>query len=289
MEDIYKYIGITRQGFHQYLQKKAKKATETAELIEVVKTQRIDHPRIGARPLHYLIDKQVEYKAVLQGVGINQLEDILAEKGLNVPPIRSFHKTTYAGARRFENLVEGLEIIDINKIWVSDITYYRLREGRAYLTFVLDLYSRNCLGYACSKTLVTEQTIIPAIKMALDKRKIKDYEDQLIFHSDGGGQFQDQGFLEILNKYNIVSSMAEIVYENPHVERFHSTAKNDYLIPWGVNSFCQLQKELPRFVELYNRKRPHSELKYKSPLEFEDFIQSILLKDRKVLTFKKVS
>ena len=209
--------------------------------------------------------------------------------GLRVDPIRVFHKTTYSGAFRFPNLVEGLQVYDLNHVWISDLTYYRLMDKWAYLTFILDLYSRRCLGYAVSDTMHTEQTTIPALQMALKTRAVADYNKQLIFHSDGGGQFYDKAFSTILDQYNIASSMAVSAYENPHMERFHNTAKNFYLIPWRVNSFDKLCKSLPRFIELYNSDRPHGSLKKSTPLAFETEIQQIPLNQRPCVLFKKIT
>ena len=73
------------------------------------------------------------------------------------------------------------------------------------------------------------------------------------------------------------------------MERFHSTAKNDYLIPWKVNSWEQLKNKLPKFIQLYNQIRPHESLNAKSPMAFEKAIQLIPLNQRTKLIFKKVT
>ncbi len=288
MESLYAQVGISRQGFHQFRNRVSAQAHLEEKVVERAKYHRQTHVRMGARPL-YVMMGSTEPDALLEGIGRDKFEEILINNGLSVQPIRIFHRTTYSGAFRFPNLVEGLEINGLNQVWVSDLTYYRLLDGWAYLTFILDLYSRRCLGYALSETLNTEQTTLPALKKALKTRGLTTYGQQLIFHSDGGGQYYDKGFLNLMGKYHIRSSMAECVYENPHMERFHSTAKNDYLIPWKVNSVAQLRKELPRFVYLYNHVRPHKSLKYKTPVAFEQFVQQIPQCQRPLVLFKKVT
>lgn len=288
MESLYELIGISRQGFHQY-RKKCSIQTQRQELIVGrAKDHRQTHIRMGARPL-YVMMSSTEPEPLLKGIGRDKFEEILINHGLNVQPIRIFHKTTYSGAFRFPNLVEGLEVSRLNQVWVSDLTYYRLSDGWAYLTFILDLYSRRCLGYALSETLITEQTTLPALNMAVKTRGINDYDNQLIFHSDGGGQYYHKGFLSQLKQYHMKSSMAQIVYENPHMERFHGTAKNDYLIPWGVNSIAKLRTQIPRFIKLYNQMRPHASLNYKTPIAFEHFIQQIPQCQRPLVLFKKIT
>lgn len=289
MESLYRSVGISRQGFHQY--RKAKQLNErcVAQLIGRVKDYRQDHPRMGARPLYQIMSAHHQDRLLLSHWGRDKFEETLINNGLGVEPIRIFHRTTYAGAFRFPNLCEGLEIKDVNRIWISDLTYYRLLDGWAYLTFILDLYSRRCLGYALSQTMEAEQTTIKALNMALKKRAIPNFNQQLIFHSDGGGQYIDKLFLGLIDQYGLVSSMAETVYENPHVERFHSTAKNQYLIPWGVNSVAKLKKMLPRFIKIYNEVKPHRSLAGRTPLDFEHYIQQIPQCQRPVELFKKIT
>lgn len=288
MEALYQLVGISRQGFHKHRKQVLSHSRQEEQIIERAKHYRQTHCRMGARPLHVMM-KGLEPQELLYGIGRDKFEEILISNDLTVSPIRVFHKTTYSGAFRFPNLVEGLEIKQLNQVWVSDLTYYRLIDGWAYLTFILDLYSRRCLGYALAQTLDTEKTTLPALEMALKERAIQNFEHRLFFHSDGGGQFYDKGFLSRLQHFGIRSSMAECVYENPHMERFHGTAKNNYLIPWGVNSVAKLRKELPRFVYLYNYVRPHESLNYKTPVAFEQFVQQIPLCQRPLVLFKKVT
>lgn len=289
MEALYECVGIRRQGFHQYLRRRAVQSVRDEQILDCVREHRRDHPRMGARPMRVVMCRDESERELLQRVGKHKFEKLLIDNDLGVQPIRIYHRTTYSGIHRFPNLVEGVTIQDLNKIWVSDLTYYLLRDGWAYLTFILELYSRRCIGYQLSRTMDTESTTLPALEMALKNRGIKDYHNNLCFHSDGGGQYYDKAFVKLLRQYNIRSSMAECVYENPHIERFHSTIKNDYLIPWGVNSTSQLKKQVPRAIELYNSQRPHQSLKLKTPQEFEEFIQPISLCQRPSVLFKKIT
>ena len=289
MKSLYQEVGISRQGFQQFRRRQVQETALAQQIINRVKALRKDHPRMGARPLYVLMQDKEQDSQLIKQIGRDQFEQILLSNGLRVRPIRIFRKTTYPGPGRFPNLVEGVEIKELNRIWISDLTYYQLTAGWAYLTFILELYSRRCLGYALSTNMTTEETTLKALKMALNNRNIPDYQQRLIFHSDGGGQYYDQHFLHLLKDYRIQSSMAGSVYENPHMERFHSTAKNDYLIPWGVRSICQLKKRLPDFVKLYNQQRPHQSLKQLSPIDFEKKLQHIPKDNRITTTFKKLS
>jgi transposase InsO family protein len=170
---------MTKQSFHQKLNRHLLVLEETEQLLVLVQQIREDHPRMSARQMYRLI-KPVH-------LGRDRFEAFCFENGFKVSTKRSYHRTTNSlGVTRFENLLVGIELTGINQVWVSDITYYRIEETFYYLTFILDLYSRFIVGFSVSADLSTSSTTIPALKMALKSRIIK---TGLIFHSDGGGQY----------------------------------------------------------------------------------------------------
>jgi putative transposase len=66
----------------------------------------------------------------------------------------------------YPNLARGLVLSNINQLWVSDITYIRLRREFVYLAVILDAYSRRCIGWALSRYIDTQLTL-KALHMAL--------------------------------------------------------------------------------------------------------------------------
>jgi transposase InsO family protein len=89
-----------------------------------------------------------------------------------------------------------------SKVWVSDITYIHTKEGFIYLTTVLDLYDRKCIGWSISETMRTEETSLAAWKMAIKNRKLS---PGLIFHSDRGVQYACEKFSNTVDSYKIVT------------------------------------------------------------------------------------
>ena len=73
-----------------------------------------------------------------------------------------------------------------------------------------------------------------------------------------------------MKKHGIASSMGKQAYDNPNAERINGTIKNDYLLPWGVNSFSKLELFTPKAIKNYNQDRPHIALKGMSPIKFEE-------------------
>src|SRR5690606_1758486 len=124
---------------------------------------------------------------------------------------------------------------------------------------------RYIVGYSASENLLTENTTIPALRMALGRRKV---EPGLILHSDGGGQYYCKEVRELTTHHQIRNSMGKTAYENPNAERVNGTIKNSYLRHYYPQNFRELKNELARAVRNYN-KRPHQSLNRISPKQFD--------------------
>ncbi|AVQ10650.1 Integrase core domain protein [Leptospira santarosai] len=200
-------------------------------------------------------------------IGRDRFEAFCFDSGLAVVVPKNYRRTTNSlGVTRFPNLVIGLKISRLHQVWVSDITYFELIGQWCYLTFIIEIYARIIIGFTESKGLCAEQTSIPAFKMAIRFRKSLNHKiTGVIFHSDGGGQYHSKKFLKLTGVHSFKNSTAYDVYENPFAERVNCIIKNEYLIPYGANSFERLKKLLPKAVSLYNYERPH----FDTPSSFE--------------------
>ena len=134
----------------------------------------------------------------------------------------------------------------------------------------MDQYSRRIIGYSASKTLSTENTTIPALKMALTRIKGNEQVKPII-HSDGGGQYYSNAFLN-LTRGCLRNSMCESVYENPHAERINGTIKNSYLKGYHPTSLNDLERKLNKAVYMYNYEKSHSSINHYTPVAFEQKI-----------------
>ncbi len=235
---------------------------EKYAFLEVIVNQiRYEHPTMAIKSMYELIKPA--------GMGRDKFIAYCNELGLNqakrFKPIRT---TDSSGVIRFENRLINLSITRVNQVWSSDITYYQIGENVFYLTFVLDNYSRMILGWSVSESLRTENTTLPALKMAIKSRKEVNLKG-LILHSDGGGQYYAKIFLEFTMKYGIINSMCEYAYENGKAERINGIIKNSYLRHWKCNNLNDLNKNVDRACTNYNKEKPHKALKKLSPLVFE--------------------
>lgn len=268
-------MGISRQSVHQAVQRQGVLAAQIQQIVAFAQAIRCDHPKMGARIIYLKMSISPDCRLWFAQFGRDKIEAILLNNGFRVVKAKNYHKTTVRGYFVFKNLIINLIINTINSVWVSDITYYFVVQTGVvihyYLTFIMDLYSRRVIGFAVSDNLTTESTTLPALEMALKVRHINQNKqiDNLILHSDGGGQYADKNFLALMKKHGIASSMGKQAYDNPNAERINGTIKNDYLLPWEVNSFSKLELFTPRAIKNYNQDRPHSALKGMSPIEFE--------------------
>lgn len=264
MNQLYKVVGISKQAFHQKMDRLQIVLSEQKQLLILIHQIREDHPTMGVRDMYY--------KLKPESMGRDAFECFCKSEYLMSKRTKNWHRTTDStGVVRFDNQLVNLTITRINQVWQSDITYFELNGRFYYITFIMDAYSRRILGYKLSKKLTTEHTTLPALEMAINQRKKKsDNLNNLIFHSDGGGQYYDKEFLRLTSKNNFINSMCEYAWENGKAERLNGIIKNNYLKHREIYSFEDLQKEVDRSVLLYNNDKPHIELHRKSPIEFEN-------------------
>lgn len=259
MNQLFRYISYSKQAFHQKMDRMLLQQELELLLLPIITEMRAEHPGVAARQLYFILRPE--------GIGRDKFEQICFRNGFKLERLKSWQRTTdSSGVIRFPNLVAGIEFTAINQVWVSDITYYQMGQRFYYLTFIMDNYSRMIVGYSVSKQLLTEQTTLPALQMALEYRKPK---PGLIFHSDGGGQYYCKSFLKLTKAYKIKNSMCEVAYENPYAERVNGTIKNQYLKGYNPQIFNELMRMTEKAIYNYNNVRPHKSLKKQTPVGFE--------------------
>lgn len=263
MNKLYQTVGISKQAFHKWLDRRNRKLSEQEQLLCLIYQLRDDHPTMGVRDIYYKLEPS--------HIGRDAFEFFCKNNNLMAPRSKNYRKTTdSSGVIRFDNLLINMELTRINQAWQSDITYYEVNGRFYYITFILDSYSRKIIGYQTSKRLLTEHTTLPALEMAIKERKMQNTTiSEVVFHSDGGGQYYDKNFLRLTAKYDFKNSMCECAWENGKAERLNGVIKNNYLKHRKINSYEVLVKEVDRAVRLYNEEKPHIGLGRKTPSNFE--------------------
>jgi putative transposase len=174
---------------------------------------------------------------------------------------------------RYPNLIKGKGISRLNQVWLADITYIRIRTGFVYLAAILDGYSRKVIGYAISTALETALTL-EALRIAIVHRRPR---PGVIHHSDQGVQYASEEYVAELKKYDFLISMSRTgsPYENARMESFFKTLKYEEVYLCEYETYEDVRERIPYFIEaVYNQKRLHSGIGYRSPEEFENGLLS---------------
>lgn len=259
MNQLYQAIGTSKQAFHQWHGRKLAREAHAASLLPSVMAIRAEHPRLSARKMYSMLNPV--------GIGRDQFEAYCLAQGYRVARKRACHRTTNSnGVKRFANLLLDKELTGVNQVWVGDITYYRIGEQFYYLSLLMDLWSRYIVGYAVSERLLSDQTSIKALQMAL---RTRGKASGLILHSDGGGQYYSKGYLSLSSGAGLLNSMSTSIYENGAAERLNGIIKSEYLSAYCPQSYSGLKRCMSVSVRCYNQ-RPHRSLGLLSPQAYEE-------------------
>ncbi len=258
---------LAASSFYHKPKDKAEKARKDADLRDKIEAICLEFPRYGYRKVTAALRQQslrVNHKKVLR---------IMKESDLLCRAKRRWVKTTDSRHRfpRYLNLIKGLVVSRLNQVWLSDITYIRIRAGFVYLAAILDAYSRKVIGYAVSMSLDTALTL-SALRMAIARRQPG---PGVIHHSDQGVQYASSEYIDELKEHGFQISMARTgnPYENAMMESFFKTLKYEEVYLWEYETYEDVVVRLPYFLEeVYNHKRLHSGIGYRSPDDFERLV-----------------
>ena len=256
MNQLYKYVGITRQAISQYSSRQDTFDNKVFCLLSEVEELRKEHPGCGVEKMYYSLNPDF--------IGRDRFIELFMDLGFRLKRRINYKRTTYAVASKYRNLIKGLSVSAPSVIWQSDITYYDISDKFYYVVFIIDVYTKIIVGYAVSENMRATANV-KAMEMAL-----VNYKAPLIHHSDRGGQYIYNEYIALLKENKCKISMCKSSQDNAYAERINRTIKEEYLDHWKPTDFNQLKQNTQRAVNHYNNKRIHNSLNRMEP---EAFIQ----------------
>lgn len=259
--------GISKQSHLKAIKEEQEQLAKVPLYLNLIYEARELHPVMGLRAIYDMYQPE--------GIGRDAFIFLGKTEGLQLEQRQSPTRTTFSvKSNRYRNLLEGKWFTDVNQVWTSDITYFRVGEKYYYITFIMDVYSRRIIGYHVADNMRAENNVY-ALLMALNLRGIEYYSNRLIHHSDKGGQYISNDYTNLLDSKGIAISMCNEVYENAHIERVNGIIKNYYLVHYGIKNENQLINGVEKAVFNYNHHKPHSALNKVPPVDFEAQLTTI--------------
>jgi putative transposase len=245
-------VGIARSTVY-YLPRAVSAAD--LELMRRIDALHLEFPFAGARMLRRLL------AADGSKVGRRHVKTLMSRMGIEALYRRPRTTKPEPGHKIYPYLLRGLEIVRPNQVWAMDITYIPMAKGFVYLAVVLDWFSRRVLAWRVSITLGAA-FCIETLEEALAKHGKPD-----IFNTDQGAQFTCAAFTDVLHKHEVKISMdgKGAWRDNVFVERLWRTVKYEEVYLRAYDSVSDARTSLGRYLDLYNRRRPHSSLDDMTP------------------------
>jgi putative transposase len=255
--------GFSRAGFYR-AQAPEKPAPEEREIREEMQKIAVEWPSYGSRRMTR------ELRARGWDINRKRVRRLMREDNLLCVAKRKFVVTTDSahGLRVYENRAATMVLTDVDQLWVADITYIRLEEEFVYLAVILDAYSRRVIGWHLGEGLDDSLTLT-ALRMALRERTV---HPGLVHHSDRGVQYASEDYTGLLKKNGIDISMSrkKNPWDNARCESFMKTLKYEEVYRTEYRNLADAGSRIGEFLEkVYNEKRLHSALDYRSPVQFE--------------------
>ncbi len=252
--------GMSRQNFYKSRAAHQRRTADEDRIEELVQEQRALQPRLGGRKLYHLLSPDI-------AIGRDRFFTLLRDRDLLLEPLPKRPRTTNSrhSLPVFVNQLKDMELSGPCQAWVSDITYLDTSDGFVYLSLIMDAWSRKIMGWHVGGTLETEESL-----HALEKA-VRELSEGLcpLHHSDRGSQYCSHRYVEKLREYGLGISMTEEqhCYENAKAERLNGILKQEYGLYGVFRNKAEAERAVNEAVKLYNSRRPHQALNYRTPDE----------------------
>jgi putative transposase len=217
----------------------------------------LERPFAGARMLRDFLDREGI------AVGRRHVATLMKRMGIEAIYRRRDTSKPAPGHKIYPYLLRGVTVERPNQVWATDIIYIPMARGFVYLVAVVDWFTRRVLSHRVSITMEAG-FCVEALEEAIGKHGKPE-----IFNSDQGSQFTSEAFTSILEKNGIAISMdgKGSWRDNVFVERLWRSVKYEEVYLKAYDTVAEARASLSRYLDFFNRQRPHSSLDRKTPDE----------------------
>jgi transposase InsO family protein len=265
------FLGVSRSGYRAFLQHKPSESEQRKERVKerIQEIYDSSHQNYGAPKITRELQKDGER------ISERTVGNYMRELGIRAQWVKPWIATTIDSdfSKELHNILDEQFNPDRpNAVWCTDITYIYTHEGFAYMTSVMDLYSRKIIAWVLAPTLEAKY-VVEAINLAKARRKT---DQPLVLHSDRGVQYVSQAYREATEKFQLSYSHKGYPYDNACIESFHSLIKREWLNRFRIETHDQAHRLVFEYIEaFYNTVRIHSHCNYMSPDQFERLYQKV--------------
>jgi putative transposase len=245
-------VGIARSTVY-YLP--ARVSAADLDLMKQIDQLHTEFPFAGSRMLRRLLATNGSK------VGRRHVKTLMQRMGIEALYRRPRTTRPEPGHKIYPYLLRGVEVTRPNQVWAMDITYIPMAKGFVYLAVVLDWFSRRVLSWRVSITMEAS-FCVETLEEALAR-----HGKPKIFNTDQGSQFTGTAFTEVLIRNEIKISMdgKGAWRDNVFVERLWRSVKYEEVYLRAYDSVSDARFSIGRYLDLYNRRRPHSSLDGMTP------------------------
>ena len=264
-------VGLNRSTFRRRLRRHPSNQDVRRALlaVDIEAVHRASRFTYGVRRVHAALLHE-------HGMVVNHklVARIMTDLGLHGLPRRRRRRRPLTNIATSEDLLSrNFTAPAVNRVWLTDVTEHKTREGTLYCCAVLDLYSRRVVGWAIDRR--NEAALVnDALTMAANSRATT---SQTILHSDHGPQFLSWAFTQNLEHHSLVGSMGTVgdCFDNAPMESFWGSLQVELLDRKTWLTHLELATAIADYiVNFYNPRRRHSSLNYLTPDEFEGLTSS---------------
>ncbi len=253
---------MARSSFY-YHKKQSEKPDKYQVIKELIKS--IYHQHKGRYGYRRITDELKKSGTIINHKSVLKLMNSLGLKSL----IRRKKNKSYKGeqGKIAPNVLQrAFKADEPNQKWVTDVTEFKVKDKKLYLSPIMDLYNQEIISYQLSERPVFNQVIVMLKKAFKTTKNTK----SLILHSDQGWQYQMKQYQALLSEKGIIQSMSRRgnCLDNAIIENFFGILKSELFYLKKFNSIDELKKEIKQYIYYYNNERIKSNLNKMSPIQY---------------------